>query len=59
LQEVILDDCHDIPGYTAYKNVGKKGRGPAILTTDIMMITKREILSKEGGIAAPYQQTLW
>jgi hypothetical protein len=57
LQEVILDDCHDIPGYTAYKNVGKKGRGPAILTRRIMTLTKREILPTEGEIAAPYQQT--
>jgi len=59
LQEVILYDCHDIPGHKAYKNVGKKGGGPAILTTGIMALTKREILPMEGGITAPYQQTLW
>jgi hypothetical protein len=32
LQGANLDDCHDIPGNTAYKNVGIKGRGLAILT---------------------------
>jgi hypothetical protein len=43
----------------AYKNIGKKGRGPAILTRGITTLTKTEILPMEGGIAAQYQQTLW